>query len=315
MDERDQILLFIRAFYGQPSIYLWEDDVGEVHIIPQLLVGARGPVNAVASVWANTLLEEMVRGSLLSMTICTLCADLKEWGAVHDLLRRYFVATCEHIPRCKEDGTAVVRARWLASQCSVQQLQCLQPPSVWRGELEFPTHQQGAQGARGASRSSRFRLEDFGGEDRRAPCFVGTDSLGSRHNRLGSFCRSARAARANFYLRAVSPDLTNQFAETLKNLSHLRSMIVTSFVKGRCGPSQCVNHVSGGRRKLAPRLSSAVHLTPLDTPVQFAQQQGCWDAEVGRWSPETPKLLKGHQRRTAAEQMVRETSTQVISPA
>ena len=67
---------------------------------------------------------------------------------------------------------------------------------------------------------------------------------------LLSFCA---AARANFYLRAVSPDLTDQFAaahddgvweclcRTLKILSHLRSMgaIVPSFVGGWAGTSQC----------------------------------------------------------------------------
>ena len=31
----EQILPFVRAFCGQPSTYLWEDDGGEVHTIPQ----------------------------------------------------------------------------------------------------------------------------------------------------------------------------------------------------------------------------------------------------------------------------------------
>ena len=50
----DRMLPFVRAFCGQPSSYLWEDGVGEVHSIPpgergegilratlQLLVGGR----------------------------------------------------------------------------------------------------------------------------------------------------------------------------------------------------------------------------------------------------------------------------------
>ena len=41
MDEGEQILPFIRAFYGQPSTYSWEEDVGEVHI-PKVQGGRRG---------------------------------------------------------------------------------------------------------------------------------------------------------------------------------------------------------------------------------------------------------------------------------
>ena len=35
MVDGDRMLPFMRAFYGQPSSYLREDDVGEVHSIPQ----------------------------------------------------------------------------------------------------------------------------------------------------------------------------------------------------------------------------------------------------------------------------------------
>ena len=35
MVDEDRMLPFVRAFYGQPSSNLWEDDVGEVHSIPQ----------------------------------------------------------------------------------------------------------------------------------------------------------------------------------------------------------------------------------------------------------------------------------------
>ena len=35
MVDGDRLLPFVRAFYGQTSSYLWEDDVGEVHSIPQ----------------------------------------------------------------------------------------------------------------------------------------------------------------------------------------------------------------------------------------------------------------------------------------
>ena len=41
MENGDQILPFIRCFYGRPSTYLWEDELGETQHIPQGEGGAR----------------------------------------------------------------------------------------------------------------------------------------------------------------------------------------------------------------------------------------------------------------------------------
>ena len=110
------------------------------------------------------------------MTIYTSCADLKG------------------IRRC---GTAAVRARPFALHCSVQQLRCLQPPS--RGEdHETPTHQQGV----------KVLGVPLCHLDCRAPCSVGTDSFGSGTQSAWFFL--------SFCAAAVSPDLTDQFARTLK---------------------------------------------------------------------------------------------------
>ena len=38
----ERIIGFVRSFYGQPSTYLWEDDAGEVHSIPQGEGGEQG---------------------------------------------------------------------------------------------------------------------------------------------------------------------------------------------------------------------------------------------------------------------------------
>ena len=40
--DEEQILPLVRAFYGQPLTYLWEDDCGEVHTIPQGEGGEQG---------------------------------------------------------------------------------------------------------------------------------------------------------------------------------------------------------------------------------------------------------------------------------
>ena len=36
------VLPFVRLFYGRPSVYLWEDDLGTVHRIPQGEGGEQG---------------------------------------------------------------------------------------------------------------------------------------------------------------------------------------------------------------------------------------------------------------------------------
>ena len=40
--EGDRILPFVRAFYGKPSTYIWDDDVGDVHQIVQGEGGEQG---------------------------------------------------------------------------------------------------------------------------------------------------------------------------------------------------------------------------------------------------------------------------------
>ena len=35
MVDGDQMIPFVRLFYGSPSVYLWEDDLGETHEILQ----------------------------------------------------------------------------------------------------------------------------------------------------------------------------------------------------------------------------------------------------------------------------------------
>ena len=56
MVDGEQILPFVRAFYGQPSTFLWEDDTGEVHTIPQGEGGEQGgPFDALALLSRSTL--------------------------------------------------------------------------------------------------------------------------------------------------------------------------------------------------------------------------------------------------------------------
>ena len=42
MEGGDQILPFVRCFYGSPSTYLWEDEMGTTQYIPQEEGGEQG---------------------------------------------------------------------------------------------------------------------------------------------------------------------------------------------------------------------------------------------------------------------------------
>ena len=42
MENGDQILPFVRGFYGRPSTYLWEDEDGDTQEIPQGEGGEQG---------------------------------------------------------------------------------------------------------------------------------------------------------------------------------------------------------------------------------------------------------------------------------
>ena len=104
----------------------------------------------------------------------------------------------------------MVVARPLASQCSVP---CgVSTVVVWRGDHELHTHQQGLKVLGVPLGHPDFVLKFLEAkiaEHRvlleRIPLVPDTQSAWL----LLSFCA---AARANFYLRAVNPDLTDQFA-------------------------------------------------------------------------------------------------------
>ena len=42
MEDGDQVLPFVRCFYGSPSTYLWEDELGKPQDIPQGEGGEQG---------------------------------------------------------------------------------------------------------------------------------------------------------------------------------------------------------------------------------------------------------------------------------
>ena len=54
MEGGDQILTFARLFYGTPSTYLWEDEMGNTQGIPQGRRGAGRPPHANVVLFGRT---------------------------------------------------------------------------------------------------------------------------------------------------------------------------------------------------------------------------------------------------------------------
>ena len=85
-DNGDQLILFIRQFYEEPSTFVWEDKLGEVHTIRQGEgVRTRRPPDATPPLFGST--QSSVRhnsrkgnGSSHIWMTFTLSARLREWG-------------------------------------------------------------------------------------------------------------------------------------------------------------------------------------------------------------------------------------------
>ena len=251
----EQILPFVRAFYGQPSTYLWQDDVGEVHLIPQGEGGERGdPLMpllfclgqhpALAAVSASLREGERLFAFLDDLYI--VCRP-ERVGAVHNLLETHLwdhagislharkTRVWNRSGHCPPACAALQRATVAVSPTAI----------VWRGDHTLPTDQQGLKVFGVPVGHHHFVLkflEQKIDEQRvlleRIPQVPNTQSAWF----LLSFCVPARA---NFFLRAVNPDFTDQFAashdDDSEDPSYLRCLgaIFTSIVERRSGVAQC----------------------------------------------------------------------------
>ena len=99
-----RLLPFVSAFYGQRSTYLWEDDVGEVHSIPQgeggeqrdrlmPLLFSLGQHSALSAVSEG--LQEGERLFPYLGDLCVVCTPNRV-GAVHDLFRVHLWNHCRN---------------------------------------------------------------------------------------------------------------------------------------------------------------------------------------------------------------------------
>ena len=102
MVDGDRMLPFVRAFYGQPSSYSWEDEVGEVHSIPQSEGGEQGDplMPLLFCLGQHLALSAVVAGLREGERLFAYLDDLyvvckpDRVGAVHDLLRVHLWDKC-----------------------------------------------------------------------------------------------------------------------------------------------------------------------------------------------------------------------------
>ena len=196
-----------------------------------------------------------MRGSSHSSMICTSCADQRELEQCTTSLRHICgtMPAFPSMPGRRECGTEVGIARQLVAALQRAAVAVSPTAIVWRGDHTLPTDQQGLKVLGVPVGTPHFVLkflEQKIDEQRvlleRIPQVPDTQSAWL----LLSYCA---AARANFFLRAVNPDLTDQFAASHDNgvwqclcrisedSSHLRCLgaIFTSFVERRSGVAQC----------------------------------------------------------------------------
>ena len=187
MLDGEKILPFVRAFYGQPSTYLWEDDAGEVHIIPQGERGEQGhPLMpllfclgqhpALTAVSAGLEAGETLFAYLDDMYV--VCSPGRV-GAVHSPPEAAFrnLSQRRQDEGVEQEGSSpscvsrVAASSGIVVSHSHRLERRFEPPDV-------PAGDQSAWRSRWAS---RFRSEDLGGQGRRTPNFVGEDTRSPRH--------------------------------------------------------------------------------------------------------------------------------------
>ena len=147
-----EVLPFVRMFYGTPSEYLWEDDHGEVHKIPQGEGGEQGDpmMPLLYSLGQHRALEAINREMRADQHLMAFLDDIflvtmpQDVGAAYAIVQeKLWVHSCirVHVGKTKVWNRAGIRP--LA--CDVlERIARIQHPSavVWRGS-DIPTVDQG----------------------------------------------------------------------------------------------------------------------------------------------------------------------------
>ena len=207
---REQILPFVRLFYGRQSTYLWEDDLGVVHQIPQAEGGEQGDplmpllfalgIHAALQAAQLNLPHEMAFLDDVYIASSPLRVGHSFAVLQEQLLRHANIRV--HLGKIKVWNSSGVRPR------ACDTLQDIATASgslnqVWKGS-DLPTDQQGIK-VLGTPLGQRFRGSSLGARVGESPAVVGA------HPSCSLLLHSA-ASRANYQLRVVRPELTEGFA-------------------------------------------------------------------------------------------------------
>ena len=222
MEKGDQILPFVRCFYGTPSTYLWDDEMGVTQHIHQGEGGEQGDplmpmLFALGKHPALAAAQERLRGNELLFAylddVYAVCRPDRV-GAIFAILEQELQAHAEirlHL------GKTQVWNRGGVTPDGVDELQRrarrLKPEAVvWKGDPQLPEEQQGVRVLGvpiGRGELVRVFLEKKNKEHetlfQRIPWLNDPQSAWL----LLLMCASTRA---NFWLRSVHPDLTEAFA-------------------------------------------------------------------------------------------------------
>ena len=147
MEEGDQVLPFVQSFYGSPSTYLWEDEMGDMHEIPQGEGGDQGDplMPMLFALGQHRALEAVQRSAFLDdvYVVCTpdrvadvltiLAQELQRHAHIN--LHQGKTQVWNRGGEVREGIEAITRAARAVKPDAI----------VWRGDMLLPLEEQGTK--------------------------------------------------------------------------------------------------------------------------------------------------------------------------
>ena len=187
MKDGDQILPFARCFYGSPSTYLWEDELGNTQEIPQGEGGEQGDplMPMLFSLAEHPALEAIQRRLIDGEKLLAYLDDVTVICSperVRAVLTIIGEELARHAQVSIHHGKTQVWNRGGATPPAVAELtrlaRLVKPEAVvWRGDTQLPAAQQGVVILGVPIGSPRFCASTVGGQVCRARSLVPTHSL------------------------------------------------------------------------------------------------------------------------------------------